>query len=58
MNQRKLGGANGDVATMSLLGQEQQTHIDKARAAYYLRRKPRKMRVGICRETTGSTNPS
>lgn len=51
MDQRKHGSANGDAATMSLLSEEQRTHVDTARAAYYLGRKPQTMRIWASTES-------
>jgi len=44
MNQLQHDVVQG-ASVVSLLAQEQRTHVDTARAAYYLGRKPQTMRV-------------
>lgn len=45
MHQRDTGVGAGEAAAASLLSQEQRTHVDTVRAAFYLCRKPQTMRV-------------
>lgn len=45
MHQRDPKAGPGTAAEVSLLAQEQRTHVDTVRAAFYLCRKPQTMRV-------------
>lgn len=45
MHQRDPSAGLSAAAEISLLAQEQRTHVDTVRAAFYLCRKPQTMRV-------------
>ena len=50
MHQRDPRAWQGSTAEVSLLAQEQRTHVDTVRAAFYLCRKPQTMRVWAATE--------
>jgi len=45
MHQRDSRAVSSEAAEVSLLAQEQRTHVDTVRAAFYLCRKPQTMRA-------------